>query len=272
MRSRTVICAAVGSLVLLLCGAAWAQLVPNQAGGSAAGGSAGGGAAGGGAVRGPGAGGMMNPMGGGMMGPMGGGMGGMMGGGMQQTADPKKARQLMNQALALLEKADKQMEDGNLQAARDAYKQAKEKMDTVAKGEQSAAQGGGGAMMGGMMGGGAMAGGGSGAGGMGPGMMPGGGGAGGGGLIANDGAPENMKLRMEARKIHSRALRGLGNAWLGIAMGLMASPETFLEPWAASQGQGTGQSMLPGGGAPGMVGRGGTGGGGGAAAAPAGAM
>jgi len=126
--------------------------------------------------------------------------------------------------------------------------------------------------MGGMMGGGAMAGGGSGAGGMGPGMMPGGGGAGGGGLIANDGAPENMKLRMEARKIHSRALRGLGNAWLGIAMGLMASPETFLEPWAASQGQGTGQSMLPGGGAPGMVGRGGTGGGGGAAAAPAGAM
>ncbi|HQK96061.1 MAG TPA: hypothetical protein PLD23_21375, partial [Armatimonadota bacterium] len=124
MRSRVMFCAAVG-LALMLGGTAWAQLVPNQGGGAAAGGSAGGGL-----MRGPGGGGinpmMMGGSGGGMM--MG-GMGGMMGAGMQQTADPKKARRLMNEALALLEKADKQMEDGNLQAARDAYKQAKEKMD-----------------------------------------------------------------------------------------------------------------------------------------------
>jgi len=200
------------------------------------------------------------------------------------AADPKKAQRLMNEALALLEKADKLMEDGNFAAARDAYKQAKGKMDTVANGEPSAAggammPGGGGAMMPG--GGGPMMPGGGGA------MMPGSGsgmpsaggamapgGAGGGGLIANDGDPKNMKLRMEARKIHVRALRGLGNAWVAIATGLMASPDIFLDPWTTSQGQGngqgTGQTMLPGGGPAGGVGRGG--GGGGAASAPAGGL
>lgn len=285
MRSRMMACAAV-SLALVLGGAVWAQLVPNQGGGAAGGGAAAGGSAGGGLMRGPGGGGvnpmMMGGSGGGMM--MG-GMGGMMGGGMQQTADPKKARRLMNEALALLEKADKQMEDGNFTAARDAYKQAKEKMDEVrgtsSKTQAGAGGGMGGAAMPGMMGAGAMAGGPAGSGG---GMMPGGGammggmmggggmgGMGGGGLIAHDLAPENQKLLLEARKIHCRALRGLGNAWLEIAKGLMASPETFLDPWTTSQGQGGMMGGMMGGGMMGGM-MGGGGGGGSVAGGPGGAM